>query len=59
MDLLRVSEVASELRVTSAAVYQWIRKGRLTSIRIGTKTVRVSREELRNFLHREGRGNPD
>lgn len=53
MTLMRVSEVASVLRVSPAAVYGWIRDGRITPIRIGTKVVRISYEEFDSFLKRE------
>ena len=53
MTLLRVSEVAAELRVTPSAVYQWIKAGKIAPVRIGSKIVRISKEELSNFLLRE------
>jgi excisionase family DNA binding protein len=53
MTLYRVSEVADQLRVTTAAVYHWIKVGRIAPVRIGPKVVRVSEEELKNFLTRE------
>ena len=55
MTLLRISEVAAVLRVTPSAVYQWIKAGKIAPVRIGTKVVRVSQEELDNFLLREQR----
>lgn len=53
MELYRVSEVAAELRVTPSAVYQWIKAGKIAPVRIGSKIVRISKEELSNFLLRE------
>ncbi len=53
MELYRVSEVAAELRVTPSAVYLWIKAGKIAPVRIGSKVVRVSKEELDNFLLRE------
>jgi excisionase family DNA binding protein len=53
MTLFRVSEIADQLRVTPAAVYHWIKAGKIAPVRIGSKVVRVSEEELKNFLTRE------
>jgi excisionase family DNA binding protein len=53
MTLYRVSEVADQLRVTPAAIYQSIKSGKIAPVRIGSKVVRVSEEELKNFLTRE------
>ena len=53
MTLLRVGEVATRLKVTPGCIYGWIRSGKIAPVRIGSKVVRVSEEELRNFLTRE------
>ena len=53
MALLRVREVAEKSRVTPAAIYHWIKVGKLAPVRIGSKVVRISEEELKNFLVRE------
>ena len=43
-------EVAVVLKVSEGTVRDWIRKGKLGAIKIGgTKTVRISDEDLRRF----------
>jgi excisionase family DNA binding protein len=43
---LTVPEAARELRVSVPTVWRWIRAGRLTASRIGSRSVRVQRREL-------------
>ena len=51
--VLTVEEVASRLRVTPAAVRQWLRSGRLRGFKAGPKVWRTSEEALADFLERQ------
>jgi excisionase family DNA binding protein len=42
----RPDEVAKYLSVSRATIYRWIDEGRLQSVRIGEKVVRVRRESV-------------
>ena len=42
----RPDEVAKYFSVSRATVYRWIDEGRLQSVRIGEKVVRVRRESV-------------
>ena len=46
-------ELASLLKVTRQAVYNWIQEGRMEAVRIG-RTVRIPADEVERLL-REGR----
>ncbi len=46
-------ELASMLKVTRQAVYNWIRQGHMEAVRIG-RTVRIPAQEVERLL-REGR----
>jgi putative molybdopterin biosynthesis protein len=46
-------ELASMLKVTRQAIYNWIQRGRIEAVRIG-RTVRIPGEEVERLL-REGR----
>ena len=46
-------ELATMLKVTRQAVYNWIAQGRMEAVRIG-RTVRIPGEEVERLL-REGR----
>lgn len=37
LELLTVSEVSAILRCDEKALYQWLKKGRLTAIRVGSR----------------------
>ncbi|MGE4213178.1 MAG: helix-turn-helix domain-containing protein [Anaerotignaceae bacterium] len=50
MKFYTVAEVASILKVAECTVSDWVRKGKLGAIKIGgTKTVRISDEDLKQF----------
>ena len=49
--LLRVSEVAEQLRVNPQTAYRWIREGTLPAVRVGG-TVRVPTRMLVDRLRR-------
>ena len=59
MALLKVSEVANQLKVTPEIVYRWIRSGRIAGVHIGERLVRVDEKELELFLSRERRRRGD
>lgn len=52
MKLYTTFEVADILKVSERTVREWIRKKKLGATRLGgTKTVRVSEEDLKEFLN--------
>ena len=46
---MTVPEVADELRITTAAVYQFVKRGVLPGVRVG-RCVRIDRRALEAFL---------
>jgi excisionase family DNA binding protein len=48
--LLTVAEVASQLKVTEQSVRNWIDRGQLAAIRVGSRRVRIRRSDLDAFL---------
>ena len=44
------NEVAKLLRVEPATVTKWIRHGELNGIKIGKRTTRIRKDDLRTFL---------
>lgn len=51
MKFYTVSEIADVFKVTEGTVSEWARKGRIGAIKVGgTKTVRVSEDDLNKFL---------
>lgn len=50
--LLKVQEVADELRVSSMTIYRLIQSGELPAIRIGARTFRIERFELEAYLEK-------
>lgn len=49
-ELASSNEVAKLLRVEPATVTKWIRHGELQGIKIGKRTTRIRKEDLRSFL---------
>ena len=47
--LFSVSEVASILGVSEQGVYKWIYAHKLPALRLGSQTLRVTRDALVNF----------
>jgi len=43
-------EVAEMLKVTPDSVRRWIRDGKLKSIKLSGKFIRISREDLETFI---------
>lgn len=48
-ELFTVREVASQLKVHPMTVYRWISIGRLGSIRLDRKSIRIPVSKLRTF----------
>jgi len=53
MALLTVKQAAHELSVTPDLIYREIRAGNLTAYRIGTRTIRIYPEDLRDYQARQ------
>jgi excisionase family DNA binding protein len=49
-DLLTVNEIAQSLRVNPQTVRNWIDREQLTAIRVGSRRVRVRRQDLDAFV---------
>ncbi len=49
-DWVTMTEAAAYLQVDKATVRAWIKKGRITAVRLGYKTVRVSSASIRQML---------
>ena len=47
---LTVAEAAAELEVSRTTVWRWIGEGRLTGYRVGGRTIRIRKEDLRAAL---------
>jgi len=43
-------EVADALRVEPPTISRWVRAGALRGMRVGSRTLRVRKEDLREFL---------
>ena len=54
MAFLTVREVATELRVTDACIYQFVGEGLLRAVHVG-RAVRIDETALREFIERGGR----
>ncbi|MDD3394521.1 MAG: helix-turn-helix domain-containing protein [Anaerotignum sp.] len=51
MKFYTASEIAEILKVTKGTVSEWLREGRMGAVKIGgTKTIRVSEDDLNKFL---------
>lgn len=57
-ELYTIQEVAAHLRVRPSTVKGWIRAGQLRCLRRGRNWVRVSRQAVEGFLHREAGAEP-
>ena len=47
---LTVAQVAEELRIPRTRAYELIGRGELPAVRLGTRSIRVHREQLERFL---------
>jgi excisionase family DNA binding protein len=47
---LTVPEVAEELRIPRSRAYELISRGELPAVRVGERSIRVHRGELKRFL---------
>ncbi len=45
-----ISEAAQLLRVSRSTVWRWIEAGELMAYRVGTRTIRIRRDDLRGLL---------
>ena len=58
-DWVTMTEAAAHLQVNKSTVREWIKKGRITAVRLGYKTVRVSSSSIAQMLshptEKEGR----
>ena len=50
--LLTIQETARALRIGKTSVYELIKRGELSKVKIGTKTSRVARVEIERYLER-------
>jgi excisionase family DNA binding protein len=50
IELLTVSEAATALGVAPSTVRAWVKQSRLKAIRLGYRTLRVSRDELERLV---------
>ena len=55
--LLKVPQVAQELRISERSVFRLIANGELEALRIGKKSLRVTRDALRAYVARQPRTN--
>jgi excisionase family DNA binding protein len=55
-ELLTVDEVARELRVNPQTVRNWIDRGELSARRIGSRRVRIRRDDLEDFIEQSASG---
>jgi len=49
MELMRVGEAAEVLKVESATIYRFIRRGVLQAVKLG-RTIRIDKEELARLI---------
>ena len=49
-ELLKITDVATELKVHPDTVRRWIKDGKLTPTRLGGTRIRIRRSELDRFL---------
>ena len=50
VELLTTQQVADELKVSLKTVYRWIESKRLSAVRLGPRTLRITREKLDRFV---------
>lgn len=50
--VLKVREVAAELRCSKNTVYEAIRAGQLRALRLGERNIRLTREEVDRYKAR-------
>lgn len=49
-DLLTIREVAKVLRLSKSTIKTYIQEGKIKSIKLGYKTVRITQETLDEFI---------
>lgn len=52
-ELLTVAEVSKALKVTKDQVYRWIKAGTLCASKFPSGTIRISEEQIKDFLAEE------
>jgi excisionase family DNA binding protein len=52
--VLKVAEVARELRCSKNTIYELIRMGQLRALRIGERNIRLTREEVERYKAGDG-----
>jgi excisionase family DNA binding protein len=51
-----VREVAKILGIHEHTLYRWIKQGKIDSIRLGYKTIRITQQQLDDFLEQNKKG---
>jgi excisionase family DNA binding protein len=49
-EFLTANEIAAQLKLNKQTVYNWIDRGELPAVRVGSRRVRVRRADLERFL---------
>ena len=57
MKLYTINQIAEIMQVNRNTVSRWIKNGQLKSIKINDKNVRISEEQLNDFLNKGGANN--
>jgi len=55
--LLSVGETARELRVSEGTIWNWIKAGKIKRTRIGSKLVRIHKDEINKFIEQSNESN--
>jgi excisionase family DNA binding protein len=58
-ELLRPIEVARELKISRALLFEWLASGYLPCVRLGTRVIRVRRSVLDEWLTTHAQGGPE
>ncbi len=56
-DLMRVYRVAKMLDVSKKRVYQMVQEGKIAAVRLGPRSMRITRESLEKFIREGARKN--
>lgn len=54
-ELLKIPDLAVVLQVSRATAYQLVAEGRIASVRLGPRCIRIRREAIEEFLTTEER----
>lgn len=58
-ELVRVYRVAKLLDVTTKRIYQMVQEGRLNAVRLGPRSMRITRSSIEQFIESDSRRNRD